>query len=161
MLSSRKCLLSTLVTESEVFIPDWSRMNFLSFDTTTKTSSLSTWVAATDAGITMRRLSPVSVRVYGRGDERRASDDPAAAAWHLHGVRRAVRLAPARVDDLVLNVGDATALRVRLKVEGLDENVTVITSTRRASMSPAAGVAPWSTGTIDRIPLNGRSCCSR
>lgn len=64
--------------------------------------------------------------------------------------------APARLDDLVLNVGDATVVRVQLKVASLDERVTVITNAGRVSMSPAVGTVV-NRQFLDRIPLNGRS----
>jgi Carboxypeptidase regulatory-like domain/TonB-dependent Receptor Plug Domain len=64
--------------------------------------------------------------------------------------------APARVDDLVLNVGDATVVRVQLKVATLDESVTVITNADRVSMSPAVSTVV-NRQFLDRTPLNGRS----
>src|SRR5687767_7941566 len=63
---------------------------------------------------------------------------------------------PADIPELVLNVGDALALNLLLKVAGVGETVTVTSEPVRVSTSPAVGTV------VDRqfvanLPLNGRS----
>ncbi|HYE87744.1 MAG TPA: TonB-dependent receptor, partial [Vicinamibacterales bacterium] len=64
--------------------------------------------------------------------------------------------APAEIRNIVLNADDALALRVRLKVAGIGESLTVQSEPARITSSPAVATV------IDRnfvanLPMNGRS----
>ncbi len=110
-------------------------------------------------------LSDVAVTVLGKdsGFERQATTNGEGlfTFQSLQPGRYAVRahrqgFTPVEVPDLVLNVNDQVAVRLRLKIQPVGENITV------TAEPPSINTAPAISTVIDRqfvenLPLNGRS----